>query len=92
MGTVKEPLIKASDGASWSFWRLFNPIFPHLSSDRLRKIDLEIHPNCLRFRHAPFNQCFLKANQFGGCTRGGDYPSWLKNREIEREICVRNGH
>jgi hypothetical protein len=27
----REPLIKSSDAASWSFWRLSNPIFPHLS-------------------------------------------------------------
>ncbi len=57
---IKKSLIKASYAVSWSFWRLSNLIFPHLSSDRLRKIDLEIHPNCLRFRHAPCNQRFLK--------------------------------
>jgi len=53
---VKEPLIKASSAASWSFSCLFEPLFPHSSSERLRKIVSKNHRNCLRFRQASFNQ------------------------------------
>jgi len=52
-----ESLIKASCSAeSWSFSCLSKPLFPHLSSEGLRKIVSKIHRNCLRFRQALFNQ------------------------------------
>jgi hypothetical protein len=62
---LKDTLIKASSAASGSFPRLFESIFPHLSSERLRKIISKIHRNCLRFRQASFNQRILKLGDDG---------------------------
>jgi len=53
---AKDTLIKASSAVSWPFSCLPEPLFPHISSERLRKIVSEIHRNCLRFRQASFNQ------------------------------------
>jgi len=56
MDISRDTLIKASSAVSWPLSCLPEPLFPHLSSERLRKIVSEIHRSCLRFRQASFNQ------------------------------------
>jgi len=51
-GGFRETLIKTTSAESWSFPRLFEPLIPPLSSERLRKSVSKIHRNCLRFHQA----------------------------------------
>lgn len=52
----RETLNNASSAASWSFSRLFEPLSPHLSSERLRETALKTHPSCLRSHRTSFAQ------------------------------------